>query len=130
MQMEFSDEYMNLFGFVPELTQTRHRFTNEVFPEILAMQEEFRKQCMHSDVLEEKTAQMILFAVLASHMKSGAKVHIISSRKLGASWKELHAVANLVFLFNGLSNFNFALQLLSQVKDEEEASSNSREGGR
>lgn len=118
--MSIEEPYQKLFGFVPELTKKRHTFSNEVFPEILEIQEEFRKKCMHSDALDEKTAQIILFAMLASQLREGAKVHAISSRRLGASWKELHAVCNLVFLFAGLSAMNFSTRILMEVKEQEE----------
>ncbi|MEK3875927.1 carboxymuconolactone decarboxylase family protein [Paenibacillus sp. FSL M7-0420] len=119
--MRIKEPYENLFGFVPELTEKRHQFSTEVMPEILEIHELFREKSMHSGELDEKTGQMILFALLASHMREGAQVHAISSRRLGATWKELHAVANLVFLFSGLSAMNFAIRILFDLKSKEEA---------
>ncbi|KNY26423.1 carboxymuconolactone decarboxylase family protein [Pseudobacteroides cellulosolvens] len=118
--MSIQEPYEKIFGFVPELTKKRHAFSAEVFPEILDIQEEFRKSCIHSEALEEKTAQLILFGILSSHMREGAKVHAIASRRLGATWKELHSVSNLVFLFGGLSAMNFSIKLLAEVKEQEE----------
>jgi len=118
--MGINEPYEKLFGFVPELTKIRHKFTSEVYPEILDIHEEFRKRCINSDALDEKVAQLVLFALLSSHMREGAKVHAIASRKLGVSWKELHAVSNLVFLFSGLSAMNFSIRLLAEIKDQEE----------
>lgn len=113
------EPYERLFGFVPELTKIRHRFSTEIFPEILEIQETFREICMHSNALEDRQTQMILFAMLASQYRKGAKVHAIASRRIGVSWKELHGVANLIFLFGGLSAMNFAIQILAEVKEEE-----------
>jgi alkylhydroperoxidase/carboxymuconolactone decarboxylase family protein YurZ len=119
--MKIEEPYVNLFGFVPELTQKRHKFTSEVFPEILDAQEAFRNSCIHCDALEDRTAQLILFAILSSHLREGARLHAIAARRLGTSWKELHAVANLVFLFAGLSAMNFSVKILSDVKETEDA---------
>lgn len=84
--MDIKKPYEDLFGYVPELTKVRHEFTKEINPEILELHEEFRLKNIHSKVLDDKVAQLILFAVLSSHMRNGARVHAISSRKLGASW--------------------------------------------
>lgn len=119
-EMSIEEPYEKLFGFIPELTKKRHQFSAEICPEILEIQERFREKCMHSGVLEEKVGQMILFAILSSHMREGARVHAISSRRLGASWEELHAVANLVYLFSGLSAMNFSIKILSELKELEE----------
>lgn len=118
--MSIKEPYEKLFGFVPELTEKRHNFSSEIMPEILEIHEVFRERCMHSGVLDEKVGQMILFAILSSHMREGARVHAISSRRLGATWAELHAVANLVFLFSGLSAMNFSIRILSELKHQEE----------
>ncbi len=118
--MSIKEPYEKLFGFVPELTQQRHAFSAEVFPEILDLHEEFRKRCMHTDALEEKTGQLILFAMLGTQLRPGARVHAISSRRCGATWKELHAVCNLIFLFGGLSAMNFSIKIIDDIKKEEE----------
>ncbi|EMS71445.1 carboxymuconolactone decarboxylase family protein [Ruminiclostridium cellobioparum] len=120
--MSIKEPYEKLFGFTPELTEKRHNFSAEVMPEILEIHEVFRKKCMNSNILDEKVSQMILFAILSSHMRNGARVHAISSRRLGATWEELHSVANLVFLFSGLSAMNFSISILSDLRNEEENS--------
>jgi alkylhydroperoxidase/carboxymuconolactone decarboxylase family protein YurZ len=125
--MSIAEPYEKLFGFVPLLTQTRHEFSAEVFPEILALHEEFRQRCMHSEALEEKTAQLVLFAMLGSQLRSGARVHAIASRRAGATWKELHAVCNLIYLFAGLSAMNFSVKIIAEIKKEEEKNTRSNQ---
>ena len=116
---DIKEPYFSLFGFIPEKTAVRHAFTSKVMPEILNLQEYFRKCNMHSLYLDEKFSQMMLFGMLSSHMRDGARVHAISSRKLGATWEELHAVSNLVFLFFGLPAFNFSIRILADLYNDE-----------
>lgn len=119
--MEQHSPYEKLFGFVPELTKKRHDFTKEVSPDQLEVQEEFRKSMMHSSVLDDRTGQLVLFGILSSHLREGARVHAIAARRLGVSWAELHAVSNLVFLFSGLSAMNFSINILAGLKEKEAA---------
>lgn len=118
--MNLHKPYEELLGFVPELTEIRHAFTSEFNTEMLDIHEEFRKKTFSSAHLDHKTMNVILFAILSSHMKEGAKVHAKGALKHGATYEELHAVANLVFLFAGLSCMNFAIRLLSEIHVEEQ----------
>ncbi|MGE7217397.1 hypothetical protein ACQKJC_12915 [Priestia koreensis] len=111
--------YHELFGFVPEPTQARHVFTQEVRIEDLPLHEEFRKNSMESKHIPEKYVQLSLFGMLLMVMAPGAKVHLIASRRAGATWDEIYDVTKLAFLFRGLSAFNLGMVFVQEVKEIE-----------
>ncbi|MBE7105786.1 hypothetical protein P4U03_30345 [Bacillus mycoides] len=111
--------YQNLFGFIPAPTEARHEVTLQVRPEELELHEMFRKNSMESKYIPEKYVQIMLFGMLLMLAAPGAKVHLIASRRAGASWDELFDVAKLAFLFKGLSAFNFGMSLIKEVMESE-----------
>ncbi|CAM4262583.1 hypothetical protein BAMA_04625 [Bacillus manliponensis] len=117
--IEVYEIYQKLFGFVPDPTKARHEITNQVRPEELELHEVFRKNSMESKHIPEKYTQLMLFGMLLMLTAPGAKVHLIASRRAGASWDELFDVAKLAFLFRGLSAFNFGMTLIKEVMKEE-----------
>ena len=76
------------------------------------MQEELRRHCMYPDCFDVKTSQLILFASLLVNLQDAAKLHALGAYRAGATFEELSAVVNLVFLFRGLSAANLGAEIL------------------
>ena len=91
---------------------------DECNPEILDMVEKIREKAMYPDNIDTKTAQMILFAVLLSHVAPATEFHARGAMRAGATKKELHDVSALVFLFRGLPAFNLGAQIINEVFDD------------
>ena len=109
---EYRAFYVELLGFVPPRIQARTDFLARVDPDLLPMQEELRRHCMYPDCFDVKTSQLMLFAILLTNLQDAAKLHALAAYRAGATFEELGAVVNLVFLFRGLSAANLGAEIL------------------
>ena len=117
-QGQYEQTYEELIGFTPPRIKNRIRAGLECDPELLDMVEKIRTRAMYPKSMDTKTAQMILFAVLLSHVSPAAEYHGRAAMRAGASKQELHDVAALAFLFRGLPAFNLGAELLNTIYDE------------
>lgn len=120
-QEEYQKIYEELIGFTPPRIQHRVKLGLEVDPELLDMIETLRTRAMYPDCIDTKTAQMILFSLLISHVSPASEYHARAAKRAGASKEELHACAGLAFLFRGLPAFNIAAEVINKVFDEDES---------
>ena len=109
---EYRDFYVELLGFVPPRIQARTDLLARVDPDLLAIQEDLRRHCMYPDCFDTKTSQLFLFAILLTNLQDAAKLHALAAYRAGASFEELSAVVNFVFLFRGLSAANLGAEIL------------------
>ena len=109
------DFYVELLGFVPLRIQARTDILARLDPELLTMQEELRRHCMYPDCFDTKTSQLMLFAILLVNLQDAAKLHALAAYRAGATFEELNAVVNLVFLFRGLSAANLGAEILQGI---------------
>jgi len=79
------------------------------------MQEALRRHCMYPSCFDVKTSQLILFAILLVNLQDAAKLHAVGAFRAGATFEELNAVVNLVFLFRGLSAANLGAEILQDI---------------
>lgn len=112
---EYRDFYTELLGFVPPRIQARTDMLARLDPELLAKQEELRRHCMYPDCFDTKTSQLMLFAILLVNLQDAAKLHALAAYRAGATFEELSAVVNLVFLFRGLSAANLGAEILQGI---------------
>jgi 4-carboxymuconolactone decarboxylase len=85
-----------------------------------------RRQAIYTDALDQKTVQLILFAVLAVNVRDAAKLHGLAALRARATWEELQAALNLAFLFGGLSVSNGNATILDEIAELEESQKNSQ----
>lgn len=104
--------YVELLGFVPPRIQARTDLLARLDPELLAQQEELRRHCMYPDCFDTKMSQLFLFAILLTNLQDAAKLHALAAYRAGATFEELSAVVNFVFLFRGLSAANLGAEIL------------------
>jgi hypothetical protein len=109
---EYRDFYVELLGFVPPRIQARTDLLSRLDPDLLTMQEDLRRHCMYPDCFDTKTSQLFLFAILLTNLQDAAKLHALAAYRAGASFEELSAVVNFVFLFRGLSAANLGAEIL------------------
>jgi alkylhydroperoxidase/carboxymuconolactone decarboxylase family protein YurZ len=109
---EYRNFYIELLGFVPPRIQARTELLARLDPELLTMQEELRRHCMYPDCFDTKTSQLFLFAILLTNLQDAAKLHALAAYRAGATFEELSAVVNFVFLFRGLSAANLGAEIL------------------
>lgn len=112
---KYRDVYVELLGFVPPRIQARTDLLARLDPELLATQEELRRHCMYPDCFDTKTSQLFLFAILLTNLQDAAKLHALAAYRAGATFEELSAVVNFVFLFRGLSAANLGAEILQGI---------------
>jgi len=112
---EYRDFYVELLGFVPPRIQARTDFLARLDPDLLTMQEELRRHCMYPDCFDTKTSQLFIFAIMLTNLQDAAKLHALAAYRAGATWDELNAVVNFVFLFRGLSAANLGAEILQAL---------------
>ena len=112
---EYRSFYVELLGFVPPRIQARTDFLARLDPELLTMQEELRRHCMYPECFDTKTSQLMLFAILLTNLQDAAKLHALAAYRAGATFEELSAVVNLVFLFRALSAANLGAEILQDI---------------
>ncbi|GAS99487.1 carboxymuconolactone decarboxylase [Mycolicibacterium canariasense] len=123
---EYRNSYVDMVGFVPPRIASRIARLTELNPDFLIAQEEVRRQAVYTDALDQKTVQLILFAVLAVNVRDAAKLHGLAALRAGATWEELQATLNLAFLFGGLSVSNRNATILDEIAELEESQQNSQ----
>jgi 4-carboxymuconolactone decarboxylase len=116
---EYRNFYIELLGFVPPRIQARTDWLARLDPDLLNMQEELRKHCMYPDCFDTKTSQLFIFAIMLTNLQDAAKLHALAARRAGASFEELTAVVNFVFLFRGLSAANLGAEILQGIAKAE-----------
>lgn len=107
--------YTELLGLVPPRIQARTDLLARLDPELLSMQEKLRLHCMYPKNFDTKTAQLMLFGILLSHLQDAARLHALGAYRAGATFEELSAVVNLAFLFRGLSAANLGAEILQSL---------------
>ncbi len=119
-QKDYEAIYEELIGFTPPRIRHRIRLGLEVDPDLLDQVEKLRTAAMYPRCFDVKTAQLMLFGILLSHVSPAAEFHCRAAKRAGATREELHAVAGLAFLFRGLPAFNLAAEVINKVFDEDE----------
>ena len=119
-QEDYEKIYTELIGFVPPRIQHRVRLGLEVDPELLDQVERIRTTAMYPECFDTKTAQLMLFGILISHVSPASEFHGRAAKRAGASKAEMHAVAGLAFLFRGLPAFNLGAEVINKVFAEDE----------
>lgn len=113
--------YHDLLGHLPPRVAARHFISAALDGRTVALQEDIRNHVMSPACFDDKTTQLLVFAMLMMELSDAAKTHAIAARRCGASWTELQAVVNLCFLFRGIPAANRGASLLAEVAAHEAA---------
>jgi alkylhydroperoxidase/carboxymuconolactone decarboxylase family protein YurZ len=105
--------YREHLGFVPERIHNRLKLGLEVAPEMTEAVERARRELLEPGVLDEKTTQMLAFAMLLMNLSAAAENHAVAALRAGATVEELHAVAGIAFVFRGVGAVNLAGDAIS-----------------
>ena len=116
----FRDSYAALFGAVPPLPAAKFAFSGAVDPDALRLSEQARAHAFYSDVFDVKTTNLLVFGMLLAQESPAAHFHALAARRAGATWEELHKVAELASVVQSLGPLNGGAALLKKIKEEEE----------
>ncbi len=113
------ERYREMVGYVPPRIERRLNQLADVDPEWLDLQERLRAHAMYPTCMDQKTVQLILFAILVNQVSDAAVIHGQAARRAGASWEEMQAAVNLAYLFGGTSCANRGAEFLAQIAQRE-----------
>jgi alkylhydroperoxidase/carboxymuconolactone decarboxylase family protein YurZ len=112
--------YATIVGHVPAEISKRIKVGMKVDPKLTTMFEDIRLHVMKSDVLDDKTVQLLLFGMMATRLVGPpTRYHAIASKMAGATMEELHAVAGLTLLAGGMRSYNTAGAAIADAFEEE-----------
>jgi alkylhydroperoxidase/carboxymuconolactone decarboxylase family protein YurZ len=119
---DWIETYRQMFGFVPGFVEARIAEQSVLDPDFLDALETLRATAFANPALDDRTKQLVAFAVLHSHLRPAAVNHLIGARRAGATWEEVHAVAEIVTVLGALGPGNRIGDLLRDAKSREEIS--------
>ncbi|GAA6622689.1 carboxymuconolactone decarboxylase family protein [Scytonema sp. NUACC26] len=115
----FQNSYAELFGSVPPLPAAKFEFIGDIDPEALRLAEQLRAHAFYSDIFDTKTTQLMLFGMLLVLGAGAARFHAIAARRTGATWEELHKVAELASAVVALGPLNNGSAILNELRTDE-----------
>ncbi len=112
--------YAGIVGHTPPEISARIKVGKKVDPKLTGLFEDLRLHVMKSDVLDDKTVQMLLFGMMATRLVGPpTKYHAVASKMAGATMAELHAVAGLALLAGGMRSYNTAGAAIAEAFADE-----------
>jgi 4-carboxymuconolactone decarboxylase len=111
--------YIDMFGQMPPLPKAKFEFLEDIDTAFLGRVEELRAAAFLSPVFDQKTTQLMIFAVLLSDGAGPAEWHAIAARRAGATWEELAHVVELVAAVQALGPSNQGGAMLSKLRAAE-----------
>ncbi|MCZ8313473.1 carboxymuconolactone decarboxylase family protein [Phreatobacter sp.] len=110
---ELKKRYEDMIGFTPPRIAKRLELGMNVDPALVTALEDWRIAALTPDALDQKTVQLMAFAILLTQTSEAATNHAKAAIKAGASLDELHAAAGVAALFRGVAAFNLAGEVLT-----------------
>ncbi|MCA0317698.1 MAG: carboxymuconolactone decarboxylase family protein [Proteobacteria bacterium] len=110
---ELEKRYEDMIGFTPPRIAKRLKLGMNVAPDVVAAIEDWRIAALTPDALDQKTVQLMAFAILLTQTSEAANNHAKAAIRAGATLEELHAAAAVAALFRGVAAFNLAGEVLS-----------------
>lgn len=107
--------YEDMIGFVPPKVRARLAVSERIDPETLRIVERWRLDALTPDALDQKTVQLMAFAILLAQGSAAAKNHAHAAAKAGATADELHAAAGIASLFRGIAAFNQGGEIVADL---------------
>jgi alkylhydroperoxidase/carboxymuconolactone decarboxylase family protein YurZ len=115
---DFEKRYADMIGFTPPKIAKRLKLGMRVDPDLVASLEDWRIAALTPKALDQKTVQLMSFAILLVQGSEAATNHARAAIKAGATLEELHASAGVATLFRGVAAFNLAGEILAGLFPE------------
>ena len=110
--------YTEMIGFTPPKIAKRLKLGMRVDPALVTALEDWRTAALTPTALDQKTVQLMSFAILLVQTSEAAANHARAAIKAGATLEELHAAAAIAALFRGVAAFNLAGEVLATLFPE------------
>lgn len=116
----FRDNHTDLFGTVPPSTAARFAVGAVIDPDFLRLVEQMHTHVFYSDLFDAKVVHLMAWGILLACGEKPAEQHALAARRAGASWEELHFVAELACVIaGGLGPLSEGALLLGQLRVDE-----------
>jgi alkylhydroperoxidase/carboxymuconolactone decarboxylase family protein YurZ len=112
---QLESRYTEMIGFTPPKIAKRLKLGMQVDPALVAALEDWRIAALTPKALDQKTVQLMSFAILLVQTSEAAANHAKAAIRAGATLEELHASAGIAALFRGVAAFNLAGEILSAL---------------
>jgi alkylhydroperoxidase/carboxymuconolactone decarboxylase family protein YurZ len=112
---ELESRYTEMIGFTPPKIAKRLKLGMQVDPALVTALEDWRIAALTPKALDQKTVQLMSFAILLVQTSEAAANHAKAAIRAGATLEELHASAGIAALFRGVAAFNLAGEILSTL---------------
>jgi alkylhydroperoxidase/carboxymuconolactone decarboxylase family protein YurZ len=112
---QLESRYTEMIGFTPPKIAKRLKLGMQVDPALVTALEDWRIAALTPKALDQKTVQLMAFAILLVQTSEAAANHAKAAIKAGATLEELHASAGIAALFRGVAAFNLAGEILSTL---------------
>src|ERR1700754_1242599 len=112
---QLEGRYTEMIGFTPPKIAKRLKLGMQVDPALVTALEDWRIAALTPKALDQKTVQLMSFAILLVQTSEAATNHARAAIKAGATLEELHAAAGVAGLFRGVSAFNMAGEILANL---------------
>jgi alkylhydroperoxidase/carboxymuconolactone decarboxylase family protein YurZ len=119
---ELKARYESMIGFTPPKIAKRLELGMRVDPDLVVTLEDWRIAALTPKALDQKTVQLMSFAILLVQTSEAAANHAKAAIKAGATLDELHASAGIAALFRGVAAFNMAGEILAGLFPETDQS--------
>lgn len=116
---DLEGRYRDMIGLVPPKIGKRLKLGLKIDPAIVTALEDWRIAALTPQALDQKTVQLMSFAILLVQTSEAAANHARAAIKAGATLEELHASAAIAALFRGVAAFNLAGEILSTLFPDE-----------
>ena len=112
--------YIEPFGEMPPIPEKRMATGAVLSPELTRAAEEARKSALFSGVIDDKTAQLFVVALMAGEGSPGLPWHVRAARRYGASWEELYKAVEIAAFFKGFGALQEGGMAVGKLWEEEE----------
>ena len=112
---QLESRYTEMIGFTPSKIAKRLKLGMQVDPALVTALEDWRIAALSPNALDQKTVQLMSFAILLVQTSEAAANHAKAAIRAGATLKKLHASAGIAALFRGVAAFNLAGEILSTL---------------
>jgi alkylhydroperoxidase/carboxymuconolactone decarboxylase family protein YurZ len=112
---QLGSRYTEMIGFTPPKIAKRLKLGMQVDPALVTALEDWRIAALTPNALDQKTVQLMSFAILLVQTSEAAANHAKAAIRAGATLEELHASAGIAALFRGVAAFNLAGEILSTL---------------
>src|ERR1700761_1685787 len=112
---KLESRYTDMIGFTPPKIAKRLKLGMQVDPALVTALEDWRIAALTPDALDQKTVQLMSFAILLVQTSEAAANHAKAAVKAGATLEELHASAGIAGLFRGVAAFNMAGEIFATL---------------